>query len=311
MQKKVVVIAGPTASGKTALSIALARALNGEIVSADSMQIYRRMDIGTAKATAEEQAAVPHHMIDLVEPEENYSVSRYVEDASEVCENLLSGGKIPFITGGTGLYIDSLLSGRNFGARDEDPALRDALNRKYELLGGEEMLCELSTFDPDRAAILHAADRKRIVRAFEVYLVSGKTISQHDLETRAIPPRYEAFFIIPGFRNRENLYTRINRRVDFMFQQGLVDEVQRLLQEGISAECTSMQAIGYKEIVSSLSGIYDLETARDIIQQSSRRYAKRQLTWFSRQTEALRLYADEDPDFLNTALCRTKEFLDE
>ena len=307
--RKVVVIAGPTASGKTALSLSLARQLQGEIVSADSMQIYRRMDIGTAKATPEERALVPHHMIDIVEPEEEYSAARYVEDAAAVCDGLLDAGKLPLITGGTGLYIDSLLSGRDFGARDEDPSLRESLNRKYDRIGGEEMLAELAGFDPDRAAQLHAADRKRIVRAFEVYLLSGKTITAHDLETKALPPRYRALYLITGFRDRALLYERIDRRVDRMMEEGLTDEVRSLLSRGLSPSCTAMQAIGYKEIVSFLQGACAEEDAVELIKRSSRRYAKRQLTWFGRREDAVRLYADEDPQLQSAALRQVKEFL--
>lgn len=276
---KVLVIAGPTASGKTALAIDLAQKLNGEIVSADSMQIYRRMDVGTAKATAEEQAAVPHHMIDIVEPWENYSVSRYVGDAAKCCEDILSRGKLPVICGGTGLYIDSLLSGRNFGDSPEGSELRDELNAKYDSAGGEAMLKELSVFDPERAAKLAPNDKKRIVRAFEVYLLTGETITEHDEKTRLLPPRYEAEFRILGTGDRAALYQRIDARVDSMMEKGLVAEAEELLKT-VSPEATSMQAIGYKEIASYLRGELSLDEAVELIKQSSRRYAKRQLTWF-------------------------------
>lgn len=306
---KVIVIAGPTASGKTSLSLSLAERLNGEIVSADSMQIYRRMDIGTAKASAAERARVPHHMIDIAEPDEDYSVARYVNDAARCCDDILERGKLPLIVGGTGLYIDSLLSGRSFGERDEDPSLRNSLNVKYDTIGGDAMLEELREFDPDRAALLHSADRKRIIRAFEVYILSGKTISQHDAETRALPSRYEALFIIPGFRNRSALYSRIDIRVDDMLESGLVNEVRKLLESGISSKCTAMQAIGYKEIAEYLKGNIPLDSATETIKQSSRRYAKRQLTWFGRRMDALRLYRDESEDISVTAYNSAREFL--
>lgn len=309
--KKVIVIAGPTASGKTALSLHIADELHGEIVSADSMQIYRRMDIGTAKATKEERTLVPHHMIDVAEPDENYSVARYVDEAALCCEDILHRGKVPVITGGTGLYIDSLLSGRDFGACGEDPELRSSLHAKYDLLGGEKMLEELRTFDPGRASVLHASDKKRIVRAFEVYLLTGETITEHDRRTREIPPRYDALFLIPGFRDRELLYSRINARVDAMFSLGLVEEVKALLASGLSSECTAMQAIGYKEIVSCLKGEISSAEASELIKQSSRRYAKRQLTWFGRRTEALRLFHEDAPsgDLCPEAIKKAKEFL--
>ena len=275
---KVLVIAGPTASGKTSLGIKLAKERNGEIVSADSMQIYRGMDIGTAKASVEERAEVPHHMIDIVNPDEDYSVARYVEDASLCCEDILRRGKLPIIVGGTGLYIDSLLSGRDFG--EQDTSLRPELNAKYDEIGGEEMLKELSSFDPERAAILKPNDKKRIVRAFEVYHLTGETITMHDEKTRLIPPRYEYDFIFLN-PERSSLYDRINARVDKMIVDGLVDEVKTLLSH-VSPSCTSMQAIGYKEIVDVLNGDKTLSSAIDEIKMSSRRYAKRQVTWFKK-----------------------------
>ena len=289
----VIVVAGPTASGKTSLGIALARKFSTEIVSADSMQIYRRMDIGTAKATKEEQAQVRHHMIDVADPEENYSVARYVAEASACCDRLITAGKVPILVGGTGLYIDSLVSGRDFSAREEDGTLREMLNSRYEAEGGDTLLEELRCFDPERAAILHPSDRKRIVRAIEVYRLTGETITEHDRKSRLIPPRYDTVFLIPGFRDRSLLYARIDKRVDEMVRQGLFDEVRSLLASGVPPEATSMQAIGYKEVVSCLRGDLSVQETVALIKQASRRYAKRQLTWFARHTEALRLYYDE------------------
>ena len=291
--KRVVVIAGPTASGKTALGIAAAQALHSEIVSADSMQVYRGMDIGTAKAGAAEQKAAKHYMIDVAEPWENYSVARYVKEASLCCDRLLSEGKTPVIVGGTGLYIDSLLAGRDFGRQEEDETLRKRLNEDYEREGGEKLLEKLRSFDPERAALLHPADRKRIIRAMEVYYLSGETITEHDRKTREMPPRYEAMVLIPGFRDRALLYERIDRRVEEMVQRGLFDEVKRLLDAGISTETTAMQAIGYKEAIEAVNGIISREEAVTRIQMASRRYAKRQLTWFSGRKDALRLYHDD------------------
>ena len=296
MSSKIIAVAGPTASGKTAISIALARFFGGEIVSADSMQIYRRLDIGTAKATPEEQSLAPHHMIDIVDPEEDYSVARYVQDASLICDSLLSAGKLPVLTGGTGLYIDSLLSGRDFGASG-DPELRSRLEAQYNQLGGEAMLTELALFDPERASILHPGDMKRIIRAFEVYILSGETITAHDERTKALPPRYDALFIIPGYRSRELLYSAIDSRVDSMVSAGLFEEVEVLLSSGIRESSTALQAIGYKEPIMALKGIISREEAVALIKQSSRRYAKRQLTWFSRRTDALRVYHEDFQDF--------------
>ena len=274
---KVIVVAGPTASGKTALGIRLAKERGGEIVSADSMQIYRGMDIGTAKATGAERAEAVHHMIDIVDPAEDYSVARYVEDAARCCDDILSRGLTPIIVGGTGLYIDSLLSGRDFG--DTCPHRQDLADR-YDAIGGEEMIRELATFDPDRAAILKPNDKKRIVRAFEVYLATGETITAHDERTKRLPPRYDYEFIFLN-PERAELYARINRRVDRMMEEGLVGEVERLL-ETVPASATSMQAIGYKEIAAYLRGECRLDEAVEQIKLGSRRYAKRQITWFKR-----------------------------
>ena len=309
---KVLVVAGPTASGKTALGISLALALGGEIVSADSMQVYRGMDIGTAKATPAERAAVRHHMLDVADPAEDYSVSRYVEEAALCCEDILSRGRVPILVGGTGLYIDSLLSGRSFSPRGEDSALRASLNAKYDAVGGEALLDELRRVDPARAAILHPADRKRIVRALEVYSLTGETITAHDEASRAVPPRYTSLFFIPAFHDRSLLYQRIDVRVEKMVQQGLFEEVRSLLASGVPAEATAMQAIGYKETAACLNGILSPEEAVSQIKQASRRYAKRQLTWFARRSDAVRLYLDgesSDPSPEETALPLAKEFL--
>ena len=298
MKNKVIVVCGPTATGKTALGIELALRLDGEIVSADSMQVYRRMDIGTAKATAEERARIPHHMLDVCEPWEDYSVSRYVQEASAVCDGLLARGKTPVIVGGTGLYIDSLLAGRDFAGRQEgDNALRLRLDADYGRLGGEEMLEKLRAFDPERAAKLHPGDRRRIVRAMEIYQLTGKTITQHDRETQALPPRYQAKTIVLSFADRADLYARIDRRVEQMVSAGLFDEVEALLKEGLSPACTAMQAIGYKEAALALEGAITRQEAVERIQLNSRRYAKRQLTWFGRNREARWIRWEKEPRF--------------
>ena len=255
MQPKLVVITGPTASGKTALGVALAQRLGGEVVSADSMQIYRGMDIGTAKPTPEEMQGVPHHMIDIADPAENYSVSRYAAQAAACVDDILARGKLPIVVGGTGLYIDSLIAGRTFADGTADTALRQELSERYDEIGGEGLLGELRKVDPERAARLHPADKKRIVRAMEVYILTGKTITQHDAETRAVPPRYDAAKIALDFADRQDLYDRIDRRVDAMVRQGLFDEVRALLAAGVPADCTAMQAIGYKELAAAVRGI--------------------------------------------------------
>lgn len=296
MPPKIAVITGPTASGKTALGVALAEALHGEVVSADSMQIYRRMDIGTAKPTPEEMRGVPHHMIDVAEPGENYSVARYVEEASACVDDILARGKLPVVVGGTGLYIDSLCAGRTFADGTSDSALRQELNERYDEIGGDGLLGELRKVDPERALKLHAADKKRIVRAMEVYILTGKTITQHDAETRLIPPRYDAARIALDFENRADLYARIDRRVDAMVEAGLFDEVRALLAEGVPADCTAMQAIGYKEAVGAVRGEISEAEAADRIRQESRRYAKRQLTWLRRDPSLFWVRFEKAPD---------------
>ena len=281
MSKKIVVICGPTASGKTALSIALAKAFNGEVVSADSMQIYRRMDIGTAKPTREEMDGVPHHMLDVAEPGEAYSVSRYVEEATACVEDILARGKLPIICGGTGLYIDGLIRGTDYQPAGTDNGIREQLEGEWEAQGAEEMMARLAAVDPDSAARLHLSDKRRILRALEVYLATGETITVHNARTKAIPHRYEAIMIGLNTEPRQILYDRIDRRVGVMLEQGLLQEVQSLLEDGL-LEGTAAQAIGYKELLAYFRGEMTLETAADLIRQKSRNYAKRQLTWFRR-----------------------------
>ena len=281
MSKKIVVICGPTASGKTALSIALAKAFDGEVVSADSMQIYRRMDIGTAKPTKQEMDGVPHHMLDVAEPGEAYSVSRYVEEATACVEDILARGKLPIICGGTGLYIDGLIRGTDYQPAGTDNGIREQLDGEWEAQGAEQMMARLAAVDPDSAARLHLSDKRRILRALEVYLATGETITVHNARTKAIPPRYEAVMIGLNTEPRQILYDRIDRRVGVMLEQGLLQEVQSLLEDGL-LDGTAAQAIGYKELLAYFRGEMTLETAADLIRQKSRNYAKRQLTWFRR-----------------------------
>ena len=281
MSKQIVVICGPTASGKTALSIALAKAFDGEVVSADSMQIYRRMDIGTAKPTKQEMDGVPHHMLDVAEPGEAYSVSRYVEEATACVEDILARGKLPIICGGTGLYIDGLIRGTDYQPAGTDNGIREQLDGEWEAQGAEEMMARLAAVDPDSAARLHLSDKRRILRALEVYLATGETITVHNARTKAIPPRYEAVMIGLNTEPRQILYDRIDRRVGVMLEQGLLQEVQSLLEDGL-LDGTAAQAIGYKELLAYFRGEMTLETAADLIRQKSRNYAKRQLTWFRR-----------------------------
>ena len=310
MPPKILVICGPTASGKTALAVELALRHRGEVVSADSMQIYRRMDIGTAKPTREEMRGVPHHMLDVADPEEDFSVARYVDMAAKCVDDILSRGKLPILAGGTGLYIDSLLSGRTFAPFQPDSPLRGQLEEQLRREGGAAMLARLAQVDPDSAARLHPNDEKRIVRALEVYQSTGKTITQHNLETQAIPPRYDALTLALAFERREDMWSRIDRRVDQMMDQGLVAEVQGLLDSGVPAKCTAMQAIGYKEMAAALLSGGDVRSAAEEIQLRSRQYAKRQLTWFKRNKAARWLLWGREPDFA-AALQTSTEYMEE
>lgn len=294
---KILIITGPTATGKTRLSVELAKSLSGEVVSADSMQIYRGMDIGTAKVTNDEMQGVAHHMLDVADPMEDYSVSRYVAEATACIEDILSRGKLPIVAGGTNLYIDSLVRGLDFAQTQEDKALREELNAQYDALGGEAMLSHLSEFDPERAAKLHASDKRRIVRAIEIFTLTGETMTEHDRKTQLLPPRFDATKVALTFSDREMLYSRINSRVDIMVRQGLFDEVQALLDNGLSPDSTAMQAIGYKEPAAYLRGEIGRDEAIEQIKLSSRRYAKRQLTWLRRDEAVRWIQWGAVPDF--------------
>ena len=280
----IICIAGPTASGKTSLAVSLARELNGEVISCDSMQIYKRMDIGTAKPSLEEMEGIPHHMIDVAEPDEDFSVSRYCEMAAPILDDIIARGKTAIIAGGTGLYMDSLIRGNDF-APFPSTGMREKLEAQADRDGMEAMLSLLHSIDPDSAARLHLADRKRIIRALEVYYETGETITQHNRKTQAIPPKYTPLWLGLDFEDRSELYRRIDLRVDIMLEQGLVSEIETLLASGIPAKCTAMQAIGYKEFVSALEGTGTLTDAAEEVKKASRHYAKRQLTWFRRNKQ--------------------------
>ena len=277
----IICIAGPTASGKTALAVELAKELNGEVVSCDSMYVYRRMNIGTAKPTEEEMQGIPHHMIDVAEPDEDFSVSKYCDMAAPIVEDITARGKTAIIAGGTGLYMDSLIKGNDF-APFPSTGMRERLEAQADQEGMEAMLSLLHSIDPDAAAKLHLSDRKRIIRALEVYYETGETITAHNLRTQAIPPRFTPLWLGLDFAERAELYRRIDLRVDIMLQQGLLQEIRELLASGIPQKATSMQAIGYKEFVAALDGQCTIEEAADEVRKSSRHYAKRQLTWFRR-----------------------------
>ena len=304
----IICIAGPTASGKTALAVELAKELHGEVVSCDSMQVYRRMNIGTAKPTPEEMQGIPHHMLDVAEPWEDFSVSRYCEMAAPIVEDILSRGKTAIIAGGTGLYMDSLIRGNAF-APFPSTGVREQLEAQADAEGMEAMLAWLSSVDPDCAARLHLSDRKRILRALEVYLETGETITAHNKRTQAIPPRFYPLWLGLDFFDRGELYRRIDLRVDIMLRQGLLEEIRQLLASGIPAKCTAMQAIGYKEFVDVLQNDAPLELAVEEVKKGSRHYAKRQLTWFRRNKNIHWLTrGPEAPEILETARRLLREF---
>lgn len=307
MSKKIVVVCGPTASGKTALSIALAKAFDGEVVSADSMQIYRGMDIGTAKPTKDEMEGIPHHMLDVAEPGEGYSVSRYVQEATACVEDILSRGRLPIVCGGTGLYIDGLIRGTDFQPAGSHNGIREALEKEWEARGAEAMMARLAEVDSESAERLHLSDRRRIVRALEVYLATGETITAHNQRTKAMPPRFEAVMIGLNTEPRDILYGRIDRRVDVMLEQGLLQEVQTLLEKGL-LEGTAAQAIGYKELLAHFRGEMTLDAAADLIRQKSRNYAKRQLTWF-RRDERVKWIVYNAPEAAQAVLQEATEYL--
>ena len=293
----IICIAGPTASGKTALAVELAKELNGEVVSCDSMQVYKRMDIGTAKPTAEETQGIVHHMLSVAEPEEDFSVSRYCEMASPIVDDIVARGKTAIIAGGTGLYMDALIKGNDF-APYPATGRREELEEKADREGMEALMDWLREIDPESAARLHISDRKRIIRALEVYLETGETITAHNIKTQAIPPRFNPLWLGIDFADRAELYRRIDLRVEIMLEYGLVEEIRSLLSEGIPVKATAMQAIGYKEFVDALEGRTTVAEAAARVQQSSRRYAKRQLTWFRRNKNMhwLTRRTGEDPD---------------
>ena len=275
----IICIAGPTASGKTALAVELAKEFNGEVVSCDSMYVYKRMNIGTAKPTVEEMDGIVHHMIDVAEPWEDFSVSKYCDMAAPIVDDIIARGKTAIITGGTGLYMDSLIKGNNF-APVPATGVRERLEAKAEKVGFDAMLQELRAIDPESADRLK--DTRRVIRALEVYYETGITMTEHNRRTQEIPPRYNPLWIGLDFAARSELYRRIDLRVGIMLEMGLMQEIKDLLASGIPAKCTAMQAIGYKEFVAALNGECTVEEAADQVRQSSRRYAKRQLTWLRR-----------------------------
>ena len=282
MAQRVVCVVGPTASGKTKMGVALAKRFNGEVVSVDSMQIYRGMAIGTAAPTPEETEGVPHHMIGVADPAESWSVSRFTQEADRCIQDILRRGKLPILVGGTGLYLDALIRGNTFAAGQQGGAVRRELQARLAQEGAAALLAELTAVDPETAARLHLRDEKRILRALEVYRETGKTISAHNAETRDLPPRYDAVWIGLQFRDRADMKTLIDRRVDAMMAAGLPEETRRLRAAGVFDLCpTAAQAIGYKELFPWLDGRATRAEAVEALKTATRRYANRQTTWFA------------------------------
>ena len=297
MAPKIVCIAGPTACGKTTLGVLLAQRFCGEVVSVDSMQIYRGMAVGTAAPTAEEMQGVPHHMIAVADPAEQWSAAEYVSRATPVVDDILARGKLPVLVGGTGLWMDALIRGHGFAKGHAGGAIRRELEARLEREGIAPLLEELRQVDPESAERLHPADTKRILRALEVYRETGSTISAHNAATRMIPPRYDAVWIGLQFADRADMKALIDRRVDKMVQEGLLDEVRALLAMGLPRNATAMQAIGYKEFLGVLDGALTEPEAIELVKLRSRQYAKRQLTWLRRNPDIHWIFWEKDRDF--------------
>lgn len=275
----ILIIAGPTAVGKTDISIKLAKRLNGEIISADSMQIYKNMDIGSAKISKEEMDDIPHHLVDIVDPSEEFSVAMFKKNAEEAIEEINEKNKLPIVVGGTGFYINSLIYNYNFAETNKDEEYRKFLEKEAEEKGNIYVHSLLKDIDLESYSKLYPNDLKRVIRALEVYKVTGKSISQFAKEEDLFNIPYNVYYYVLNM-DRQKLYERINKRVDVMFQKGLLEEVIRLQKEGYTSDMQSMKGIGYKEILYYLDGKVDLEKAIEMIKQFSRNYAKRQLTWF-------------------------------
>ena len=297
MDNRVICVVGPTATGKTKMGVALAKRFGGEVVSVDSMQIYRGMTIGTAAPTAEEMDGVRHHMVAIADPAESWSVARFTEQADLCIGDILHRGKRPVLVGGTGLYLDSLLSGRTFAPGHSGGEIRKSLQAELAREGIESLYRQLREIDPETAARLPIRDEKRILRALEVYRETGETLTAHDARTRLRPPKYRACTIGLTFRDRADLYARIDRRVDIMVERGLLREVEALLQTGLPETATALQAIGYKQFLSVYRGDTPVSEAVAEVKLRSRQYAKRQLTWLRRKDDIHWLLWEKDPDF--------------
>ncbi len=306
MSKKVIFVVGPTASGKTDLSIALAKEFGGEIISADSMQIYKGIHIASAAPSLEEQEGVPHHLLEFLDLNEQFSVADYTKLAKEKIEEISSKGKVPIIVGGTGLYISALLDNTRFTDCKTDSALRLELEEEYEKVGADEMLKRLCEFDPESAASLNKSDKKRIIRCFEIYKTTGLTKTEQNAASHLEDADFDALVIGVTFEDREKLYDRINKRVDLMIENGLLEEAETTLNQGSKG---AFQAIGHKELYGYLNGECTLDEAVELLKRQTRRYAKRQLTWFRRDSRINWIYADKADSVQIYAIALAKKFL--
>lgn len=304
---RVVAVGGPTASGKTALSVALARAFDGEIINADSMQIYKNLDVGTAKPSAEERQGIPHYLLDFLPPETPYSVADFTAAADPLIRDITARGKLPLVVGGTGLYITSLLSGMAFAPEKTDPAIRARLQARADTEGGAALYAELQRIDPDYAAQVHPNNLPRVIRALELFEATGRRMSDQRREARPAEAPYHALCLCLTCRDRAVLYSRIDRRVDEMVENGVLDEARQVYDHR-DAYRTAAQAIGYKEFFPYFEGTANLTECTERLKQATRNYAKRQLTWFRRQNDAVWLYLDEE-DVTEHACTLVRAFL--
>ena len=293
----VLCVVGPTATGKTKMGVALAKRFDGEVVSVDSMQLYRGMTIGTAAPTREEMEGIPHHMVAVADPAESWSAARYVHAADACVQDILGRGRLPVLVGGTGLYLDALIRGTDFAAGSQGTALRQQLQRRARQEGTEALLEELRRIDPAAAQKLHLRDEKRIIRALEVWYETGCTITEHDRQERQRPPKYDALYIGLDFLDRQDLRDRIDRRVDTMVEQGLLEEVETLLASGLPRDATALQAIGYKQFLAVAEGTATRQEAIEEVKLRSRQYAKRQLTWLRRNPDIFWVRWERRPNF--------------
>lgn len=304
---RVVAIGGPTATGKTALSLALAQRFGGEIINADSMQVYRQLSVGTAKPTAEERAQAPHHLLDFLPPEQPYSVADFTAAAADLIGQITARGRLPLVVGGTGLYITSLLNGVRFAPKDTDPELRRRLQQQAETQGAEVLYARLQAVDPAYAAKVHPHNLPRVIRALELYESTGRTMSEQQRQSRPAAAPYRSLCLCLTCRDRAVLYRRIDQRVDKMLREGLLPEAE-LVWQNREQYRTAAQAIGYKEFFPYFEGKEPLDTCVNRLKQATRQYAKRQLTWFRHQNEAQWLYLDEE-DVVQKAVEQVEHFL--